>query len=179
MIRRPPRSTLFPYTTLFRSRRRPPRSAVHQREHAPAQVLALIPGVPGRPGGELRAQLAGQLVIGVGVEPAADVQPLRRGVAVPAVLVGEHHLHDIAAESAEPLDQLGQRPPLVPAGGVTALDGGLSGGSRRQYGSPISIMPPGARLRRSRAMVPATPPPIQVAPMHAAIPAAVARKSVV
>src|SRR2546425_1849646 len=25
MIRRPPRSTLFPYTTLFRSRRRPPR----------------------------------------------------------------------------------------------------------------------------------------------------------
>src|SRR6266581_7091570 len=24
MIRRPPRSTLFPYTTLFRSRRRPP-----------------------------------------------------------------------------------------------------------------------------------------------------------
>src|SRR5476651_2859176 len=27
MIRRPPRSTLFPYTTLFRSRRRPPRSA--------------------------------------------------------------------------------------------------------------------------------------------------------
>src|SRR5258708_15399982 len=26
MIRRPPRSTLFPYTTLFRSRRREPRS---------------------------------------------------------------------------------------------------------------------------------------------------------
>src|SRR5256884_5712946 len=46
MIRRPPRSTLFPYTTLFRSRRRPPRrrgvdghghagrriEVVHQRE---------------------------------------------------------------------------------------------------------------------------------------------------
>src|SRR2546428_9530326 len=27
MIRRPPRSTLFPYTTLFRSRRRPDRDA--------------------------------------------------------------------------------------------------------------------------------------------------------
>src|SRR6266850_2579293 len=27
MIRRPPRSTLFPYTTLFRSRRTPPRAA--------------------------------------------------------------------------------------------------------------------------------------------------------
>src|SRR5690349_22527039 len=27
MIRRPPRSTLFPYTTLFRSQRRPPRRA--------------------------------------------------------------------------------------------------------------------------------------------------------
>src|SRR5256885_8765033 len=27
MIRRPPRSTLFPYTTLFRSRRRPPGAA--------------------------------------------------------------------------------------------------------------------------------------------------------
>src|SRR6476660_9978972 len=33
MIRRPPRSTLFPYTTLFRSRRRP----------------GGVPGVPARP----------------------------------------------------------------------------------------------------------------------------------
>src|SRR5690242_20833370 len=37
MIRRPPRSTLFPYTTLFRSRsrRRPPRGDVHRA--APAR----------------------------------------------------------------------------------------------------------------------------------------------
>src|SRR6267154_5335399 len=34
MIRRPPRSTLFPYTTLFRSRRRP-RPAHHRRACAP------------------------------------------------------------------------------------------------------------------------------------------------
>src|SRR2546422_7656773 len=36
MIRRPPRSTLFPYTTLFRS---PPRHAHHdRRRHAPAAL---------------------------------------------------------------------------------------------------------------------------------------------
>src|SRR5688572_32349607 len=37
MIRRPPRSTLFPYTTLFRSR-----EVSRAREHA---VRALLPGV--------------------------------------------------------------------------------------------------------------------------------------
>src|SRR3712207_7851107 len=34
MIRRPPRSTLFPYTTLFRSRRRRPRDLRDPRELA-------------------------------------------------------------------------------------------------------------------------------------------------
>src|SRR2546427_8347240 len=33
MIRRPPRSTLFPYTTLFRSRAQPPRAERHD-QHA-------------------------------------------------------------------------------------------------------------------------------------------------
>src|SRR3989441_6780393 len=33
MIRRPPRSTLFPYTTLFRSRRRRRRGSVDGRHH--------------------------------------------------------------------------------------------------------------------------------------------------
>src|SRR2546422_7579605 len=37
MIRRPPRSTLFPYTTLFRSRRH-----VHKPPHD-REVLALLP----------------------------------------------------------------------------------------------------------------------------------------
>src|SRR2546430_8333829 len=41
MIRRPPRSTLFPYTTLFRSRRR--------RDRQPT-VLCLHPPVPHRDG---------------------------------------------------------------------------------------------------------------------------------
>src|SRR5690242_21011790 len=38
MIRRPPRSTLFPYTTLFRSRRRPERS--HARRDAQCRLAA-------------------------------------------------------------------------------------------------------------------------------------------
>src|SRR2546426_12196472 len=37
MIRRPPRSTLFPYTTLFRSRR-----AVHYDRHSRAAVVAAV-----------------------------------------------------------------------------------------------------------------------------------------
>src|SRR3712207_7337650 len=48
MIRRPPRSTLFPYTTLFRSRRRVrARAAGGGRGDAPACV-ALTPAVGGR-----------------------------------------------------------------------------------------------------------------------------------
>src|SRR5688572_32621010 len=37
MIRRPPRSTLFPYTTLFRSRGRTHRSCRPRRSRAPAR----------------------------------------------------------------------------------------------------------------------------------------------
>src|SRR2546427_7043960 len=43
MIRRPPRSTLFPYTTLFRSRLSRARGVVHRR------LAARAPGVEGRP----------------------------------------------------------------------------------------------------------------------------------
>src|SRR2546422_6925319 len=39
MIRRPPRSTLFPYTTLFRS---------HSQRDVP-ELLRALPGVPGEP----------------------------------------------------------------------------------------------------------------------------------
>src|SRR5437868_11996341 len=35
MIRRPPRSTLFPYTTLFRSRRAPPPGRAGAAHHGP------------------------------------------------------------------------------------------------------------------------------------------------
>src|SRR3712207_22141 len=73
MIRRPPRSTLFPYTTLFRSRELPPqdprilalRGEDRLRDHRPAQVLieglratALI-CVPTPQEGEWRPPLVG------------------------------------------------------------------------------------------------------------------------
>src|SRR5688572_31578824 len=43
MIRRPPRSTLFPYTTLFRSQRRP-----HPAATAQSVLLRGLAGVPDR-----------------------------------------------------------------------------------------------------------------------------------
>src|SRR5256885_3355823 len=44
MIRRPPRSTLFPYTTLFRSRQRVARGAFDV-EHRPADPAGRVRGV--------------------------------------------------------------------------------------------------------------------------------------
>src|SRR2546430_9865558 len=44
MIRRPPRSTLFPYTTLFRSRFDEPRLANAQSAEAVDEVLQVSPG---------------------------------------------------------------------------------------------------------------------------------------
>src|SRR3712207_8016353 len=47
MIRRPPRSTLFPYTTLFRSGRRPGRRASSRRSgRSPPRRLAEAPAAP-------------------------------------------------------------------------------------------------------------------------------------
>src|SRR5258707_5749732 len=58
MIRRPPRSTLFPYTTLFRSRRQRCRKEV-QRAHGPRAPAAIRPldrvGYPVDAAGGLRA----------------------------------------------------------------------------------------------------------------------------
>src|SRR5260370_3975918 len=45
MIRRPPRSTLFPYTTLFRSRARPGRPVMTAIAITIACVLAVIAGL--------------------------------------------------------------------------------------------------------------------------------------
>src|SRR5437899_9897149 len=53
MIRRPPRSTLFPYTTLFRSPRRGTRAARHRRR-APAGHRLQLPDCQ-RPGEVVRA----------------------------------------------------------------------------------------------------------------------------
>src|SRR3712207_8763987 len=50
MIRRPPRSTLFPYTTLFRSRRGRPRTArgPGRARRPPARARGLARAWPGR-----------------------------------------------------------------------------------------------------------------------------------
>src|SRR5689334_24797029 len=55
MIRRPPRSTLFPYTTLFRSRKRGTRcrGAAHSAEEGIAETASA--------GGVLRQRRAGEL----------------------------------------------------------------------------------------------------------------------
>src|SRR2546422_9774054 len=80
MIRRPPRSTLFPYTTLFRSRPREggrdPVVVVHEKAADPPE------GVPERHGG--RRELAG---------------PARRDALAPAV---EQDGDDAAEEAAVP-----------------------------------------------------------------------------
>src|SRR3712207_7606592 len=71
MIRRPPRSTLFPYTTLFRSRdlrrRREPLLQRGPGGHADARLGQARPG-RGRPGEVLRGALPGEAPI---ARPAA------------------------------------------------------------------------------------------------------------
>src|SRR2546426_307053 len=60
MIRRPPRSTLFPYTTLFRSRRRP----VYLADHAGRQHGCHVPvrrPAPRRRAGEQQRQQGPQM----------------------------------------------------------------------------------------------------------------------
>src|SRR5258708_8222832 len=50
MIRRPPRSTLFPYTTLFRSVRARPSTSLGLGRHAFVLVLGISLGDPSSPG---------------------------------------------------------------------------------------------------------------------------------
>src|SRR3989441_6683898 len=56
MIRRPPRSTLFPYTTLFRSRRRVPHRRVRIEIAEPAVEQVPVDGVHQPPLGRNRVQ---------------------------------------------------------------------------------------------------------------------------
>src|SRR2546426_12720238 len=87
MIRRPPRSTLFPYTTLFRS--------VVEREEPERGVWREPQG--GRAEGDLRAR------VGVGPQVVAPVQRVvdRGGRPVVRIAWAERHR---AAEGAEPPD---------------------------------------------------------------------------
>src|SRR2546425_7308720 len=54
MIRRPPRSTLFPYTTLFRSRHTPPPTTRSRRRRTPSVSTAATSSTP-RPRGRCRS----------------------------------------------------------------------------------------------------------------------------
>src|SRR2546427_7084205 len=59
MIRRPPRSTLFPYTTLFRSLRRADANVARAVKHAVSKALAPLPDDRFPTAGELAAALGG------------------------------------------------------------------------------------------------------------------------
>src|SRR2546425_10467157 len=83
MIRRPPRSTLFPYTTLFRSRGKGyllvdlPGSRVTFRPIAPVRRHVELPTIEGKglTPKELDEQIAGAVA---GAKPGIDDQIVRR-----------------------------------------------------------------------------------------------------
>src|SRR3712207_4908697 len=100
MIRRPPRSTLFPYTTLFRSRRWPDPGRRRSRRGDPRayrsalRVLRRLAGLlepvllalgDARVTGEEAGLLEGRTVLGVDLdERAGDRQAQRAGLAADA-----------------------------------------------------------------------------------------------
>src|SRR2546429_1191961 len=74
MIRRPPRSTLFPYTTLFRSRQALAREAELAQQPPQAATVAVLPLV-----------IAGD----------SSVQPLSRGLAELITTRSEEHTSEL------------------------------------------------------------------------------------
>src|SRR3989449_11284401 len=96
MIRRPPRSTLFPYTTLFRSERRP-RSLVvaAARGEALHRLVVLEHRVAGRRGERPAGHVEGECAIApclatrlaLEVQVAHEPDQLRREVDGAAILV--------------------------------------------------------------------------------------------
>src|SRR3712207_7111124 len=72
MIRRPPRSTLFPYTTLFRS----PVDAAGQRQHHPDRGVCHVLGAVVGDVGDAYAARGGERVVDVvGADAAPHDQP--------------------------------------------------------------------------------------------------------
>jgi hypothetical protein len=94
-------------------------------EDAPAEMLTRRARVASGLAGQLLAHLRRQLVVRVGVEPAAQVEPLGRDVPIPAVLVGQHHLHDVVPEALELTDQVRQWDEVGDGGGVAVPRGVL------------------------------------------------------
>src|SRR2546426_11766952 len=87
MIRRPPRSTLFPYTTLFRSEAESPRRKIGAGSRRIREMVS--------PTGSFRALITKQLpfllmLAGALVKDPQELQDLRRGLRV------LHPLFDVA-----------------------------------------------------------------------------------
>src|SRR2546430_4128536 len=111
MIRRPPRSTLFPYTTLFRSQRRVVAVVLTTTAAAPIQTDGLA--CPERPLAQQRI-VADECTRGLlETEYAVGIRDLRRG-ATPIVRAWREVLIDRVVVHADALAEL-------PAAGPAAL----------------------------------------------------------
>src|SRR3712207_5923258 len=107
MIRRPPRSTLFPYTTLFRSRRA---AGVLDRLAEALHVLALVLSDLLREPPHLAAQ-AGDLLQRALVERRLEVLERERVVEdADVALLGERAAHERTDEAAAVDGAGGERP---------------------------------------------------------------------
>src|SRR6267143_2100575 len=156
MIRRPPRSTLFPYTTLFRSRRAlappdaegsPAHPVPHRRRHhcpgrrsarARAQVLDRAPRRQAgqRGGGVLGAREAHRLRRGLRSRLERDPDRLRARLAA---------LHGARA-GARPADRLAYRPLLARHSALRAAD---QAHAVRVAGRHHGVRPHAAHRRRA------------------------------
>src|SRR5690606_24049404 len=104
-------------------------------------------------------------------QPSTHRQPLGRLIPVPAVLICQNHSTTSYSKPPKEPTSSGsvRKSEIAPAPHPFATSS--VGGDRSQYGSPLRIIPPGWRLFARSSMVPATPPPIHVAPTQAATPA--------
>src|SRR5436190_24126628 len=102
MIRRPPRSTLFPYTTLFRSKRRFVLSPLAMRTRSTAPELLDLETPPP----EERARIAGYLAfVNKWLGGTAAIAHHLRGVREPVTVL------DVAAGAADIPRDLARRNP--------------------------------------------------------------------
>src|SRR2546429_7539789 len=98
MIRRPPRSTLFPYTTLFRSMLIGAQAFQETpKHHAPAIILALIPNIAawGKLLIDSSLGAAGTDAAAVGLDKLGQggvlyhgLEPLAGGAILPGMIIG-------------------------------------------------------------------------------------------
>src|SRR3989475_10672301 len=140
MIRRPPRSTLFPYTTLFRSHfhfRRFQRHAAARRGAVHAPHLA-----PDR--------LPGRLQIALPLQPVQDgiERPRTERIAVASKLRDDSEaedrllggvMEDVEADEAAIEVAIGQRGHFACGSKLTTRASGCCGTNRRRYGFSAAL----------------------------------------